>query len=243
MKIDINCDLGEGTGNDAALMPLISSCNIACGGHTGDVQSMHDTLLLAKKHRVKVGAHPSFPDSENFGRKVLKISTSALTDSLIHQILSLKEQADKLNLLLNHIKPHGALYNLAAKDRATAQAVIAALKKINLPVALYAPYKSVLAALATQEKIPVVYEAFMDRRYNADLSLVSRQQKGAVLSVPQDVFDQLYSIVMHGEVKSISGKEIGIKADTFCIHGDNVQAVAILTYVHRKLKSHNLSIV
>ncbi len=242
MKIDINCDLGEGIGYDAMLMPLISSCNIACGGHTGDAKSMHDTLILAKKFGVKIGAHPSFPDRRNFGRTVLEINLSKLSESIYNQIISLKKEADALNMAIYHIKPHGALYNVAARDKQTAKAVVAAVKKTNLEVKLYAPYNSVLVHIAKQENVSVVYEAFIDRRYNDDLTLVSRQHKGAVIANPQVVLEQLINIVKHQKIKSISGKELTLKATTFCIHGDNVKAEAILNYIHSKLKSFNISI-
>lgn len=242
MNIDINCDLGEGLGNDALLMPLISSCNIACGGHVGSTQTMFDTLVLAKKYDVKIGAHPSFPDKENFGRKIIKIEKSKLIESIYNQIISLKEAADKLNLKIHHIKPHGALYNDAVKNIKTADIIINAIKKTKLEVFLYAPYKSVLAKCAKQENIPVIYEAFMDRRYNSDLTLVSRQKENAVISESELVYEQLYEMAFKQNLKSILDKKIAIKADTFCIHGDNKNAVTILKYIHQQFKLLNINI-
>jgi len=242
MKIDINCDLGEGIGNDIFIMPLISSCNIACGGHTGDAKSMKETLILAKKHHVKIGAHPSYPDKENFGRKVLNIDTAVLIESVYNQIINLKIEADKLKLKIHHIKPHGALYNLAVKDKKTAKAIINAIKKTDLNICLYAPFNSVLADTAIKENIPIVYEAFMDRRYNNDLTLVSRLFDNAVISNPKEVFEQLFNIVLHQKVISITNQEIKIKADTYCIHGDNVNAISILKNLHIWCKENQITI-
>jgi len=242
MNIDINCDLGERVGNDATLMPLISSCNIACGGHAGDAQTMYDTLVLAKKYRVKIGAHPSFPDRENFGRKVIEMGDIKLTESIYNQIIDLKKEADKLNLTIHHIKPHGALYNDAVKNIKTANIVLEAIKKTKLKVFLYAPYKSVLAKQAMQKNIPVIYEAFMDRCYNNDLTLVSRQEENAVISESKLVYKQLYDIVFNKNLGAVTGEKVAIKAATFCIHGDNKKAVTILKYIHQQFKSLNINI-
>ncbi len=242
MRIDINCDLGEGIGNDILLMSLISSCNIACGGHTGDAKSMRETLILAKKYGVKIGAHPSFPDKENFGRKVLNIDSDVLTKSIYNQICNLKIEADKLRLKIHHVKPHGALYNLAVKDRQTAKAIINAIKKTNLDICLYAPFNSALTNKALDENIPVIYEAFMDRRYNNDLTLVSRQFSNAVIDKPKEVFEQLFNIALHQKVVSIKNEEIKIKAETYCIHGDNKNAINILKNLYIWCKKKHITI-
>ncbi len=242
MKIDINCDLGEGIGNDADIMPLISSCNIACGGHAGNAKSMHTTLVLANRYGVKIGAHPSFPDVENFGRKSLNITAKELTKSIYKQIVNLKFEADKLKLKISHIKPHGALYNLATVNKDTAKAIVEAIKMAQLKVKLYAPYKSVLASLAIEEKIEVCYEAFMDRQYNNDLTLVSRQHKNAVISDPDMVLNQLSNIVFNQKLKCVTGEMVDIQAETFCIHGDNKMAVSILQHLHKRLEENNVSL-
>jgi len=243
MHVDINCDLGEGIGNDALLMPLISSCNIACGGHAGDAKSMHDTLILAKKFGVKIGAHPSFPDRGNFGRTALKISLGKLSESIYNQIINLKKEVDILNLTIHHIKPHGALYNLACVDKDISMAIIKAVKKTGLNVCLYAPYRSVLAQQAVEQNLAVITEAFIDRRYNKNGTLVSRKEKNAVILEADDVFEQFYNMVMRQELRCITGEKISIKAKTFCIHGDNINAVTILEYIHKRCEEHNISII
>jgi len=242
MSIDINCDLGEGVGNDALIMPLIGSCNIACGGHTGDAESIVNTLVLAKENNVKIGAHPSFPDRENFGRKTLTISLNELFESVYNQINNLIIEARKLNLEIHHIKPHGALYNEAVKNKELSEVIVKALKKLGLNVRIYAPYNSVLAKVANNENIEVFYEAFLDRRYNKEGSLVSRIHKEALITSKEDIFKQFYSIYEHQKLTCLTGEPISIKAQTFCIHGDNKKAVSILNYLHKKCKEYNITI-
>ncbi len=242
MSIDINCDLGEGVGNDALIMPLIGSCNIACGGHTGDTESIVKTLVLAKENNVKIGAHPSFPDRENFGRKTLTISLNELYESIYNQINKIIIESQKLNLKIHHIKPHGALYNEAAKNRELSEVIVKVLKKLGLNVKVYAPYNSVLAKVAQNENIAVCYEAFLDRRYNKEGSLVSRTHKEALITSKEDIFKQFYGIYKHQKLTCLTGEEINIKAQTFCIHGDNKKAVSILNYLHKKCKENNINI-
>ncbi|WP_411766936.1 5-oxoprolinase subunit PxpA [Winogradskyella sp. A3E31] len=235
-SIDINADVGEGVGNEAQLMPYLASCNIACGGHAGDEETMHKVVDLAIENSVKIGAHPSFPDKENFGRQIINISAADLYTSLKAQIRALLSVIRKKEISLHHIKPHGALYNLAAKDHKTATVIIEVMKSIALPLKLYAPYNSVIASLAEQENIPVVYEAFGDRNYNTDLSLVSRQQPKALITDKHDVFEHLYHMFIHDKVKTIDGVEVPIKVSTFCIHSDTENAVEIAEFLHQKFK-------
>jgi len=160
--IHINCDLGEGGEYDSQLMPLISACNIACGGHAGDVKTMTKTLLLAKENKVEIGAHPSYPDKENFGRVSMKISEENLIISIINQILSLHKIAQEHGEILTHIKPHGALYNDAAKDKNIAEIVLKAIDKCSLNLPIYCPENSAIFHLIKDKK-KVVFEAFADR--------------------------------------------------------------------------------
>lgn len=241
-SIDINADVGEGVGNEAQLMPYLASCNIACGGHAGDEETMHKVVDLAIVNSVKIGAHPSFPDKENFGRKIINISAADLYTSLKAQIRALLSVIRKKEISLHHIKPHGALYNLAAKDHKTATVIIEVVKSIAIPLKLYVPYKSVIATLAEKENIPVVYEAFGDRNYNTDLSLVSRQQPKALITDKRDVFKHLYHIFIHDKVKTIDGVEVPIKASTFCIHSDTKNVVEIAEFLHQGFKKKDIII-
>lgn len=240
--IDINCDLGEGIGNEAELMPYLSSCNVACGGHAGDESTMRQVALLAKSHNVKIGAHPSFPDREHFGRMVLTMPSETLKASLIEQIRSFQKILNEEQLQLNHIKPHGALYNLAAKDVETAQIVVAVLKEIDPDLVLYVPYNSIIADVAIEKGVKIAYEAFIDRNYNDDLSLVSRQKPNAMISDPELMCAHLMRMINDEHVKTITGSLVAIKANTFCVHGDGEDVVQNLKYITEKLQKHHIEI-
>ena len=230
MKIDINCDLGEGIGNDAELMPYLDSCNIACGGHFGNKDTMKDAIILAKKYNVKVGAHPSFPDQQNFGRKVMNLSATELQTSLYHQIEDFIKVCEELNVEIHHIKLHGALYHLAANDPEIAAIVLNVFAAVKTDIKIYIPYQSVIAMLA-DDYLPIVYEAFIDRRYHSDLSLVSRSSDNALITDIDEAWQQMSSIINHGQLKSVEGDLVNIKADTFCLHGDEKNAVALAQHI------------
>ncbi len=241
-SIDINADLGEGIGNEEQLMPLISSCNIACGGHAGDEETMRNAVQLAKHQSVKIGAHPSFPDTENFGRLPMDMPCAALFKTIEDQINSLKEIIEEENATLHHVKPHGALYNMAIKDKNTATVIVEVMKSMHLPVYLYVPYKSVIADIALRNRIPIIYEAFADRNYNDDLTLVSRQKENAVLHDENEVFEHVFRMISQGNVKTVTGKEVRIEAHTFCIHGDNPKAIGLVNRLKNNLESKGILI-
>lgn len=241
--IDINCDVGEGLENEADLMPYISSCSIACGAHAGDEATIINTIQLALKYNVKVGAHPSFPDRKNFGRKVLDMPLSNLKQSLEAQIMLVKTHVDRLGTSLNHIKAHGALYNLSANDSKTAEALIEVVKNTANEAFLYVPYGSLLETLAKQIGLKTRVEAFADRNYNLDLTLVSRSSQNAVITDPNLVVKHLSNMVLHNHVISIDGVGVEMKAQTYCIHGDNPSAISILKKVSKKLKENGIKIV
>lgn len=240
--IAINCDVGEGVSNEHLLMPYISSCNIACGGHYGDVKTMDNTIAIAIENNVLIGAHPSFPDKENFGRKILKMNPEALQKSIESQLLLFKSRLDLVGAKMNHIKPHGALYNLITVDVATAKIFLKAIDKYAKSVFLYVPYNSVIARLAIEKNIRVVYEVFADRNYNSDLSLVSRNQENALITDAVAVFKHVVHMYQHQEVIAISGEKKPIIADTFCVHGDQEKALSILIYLSEHLKKQGIAI-
>ena len=163
--IDINCDLGEGFNNEHIIMPLISSCNISCGAHAGSLEIMDKVIQLARKHKVKIGAHPSFPDRDNFGRNVLDISNSDLQKSLEDQLTIFKDRALLQNATIHHVKPHGALYNLIAINSEKASVVIAAIQHVFEAVKLYVPYQSRIEEIAIQSGLEIVYEAFAENNF------------------------------------------------------------------------------
>ena len=223
-------------------MPLLSSCNIACGGHAGDVATMKSVALLAKQYQVKVGAHPSYPDKENFGRSSLKITSKDLIQSIREQVIVFASVLRKENIPFHHIKPHGALYNDIAKDEELAMAFLTAIKEYREKVFLYVPYGSVIEKLSLEKGFKIKYEAFADRNYNNDLSLVSRNKATAVLQSPEKVLEHVKCIASQGKVKTISEDFIKIKVDTYCIHGDTPSALQILTYLSKELPRYNFQI-
>ncbi len=240
--IDINCDLGEGAGNDALIMPFISSCNIACGGHAGDDDTMKETIKLALENNVKIGAHPSFPDSENFGRLEMDIPNDELTTIIIEQIIRLKTLVEEKGGKLHHIKPHGALYNRAAVNDSTAEAILDAMVAFEERYILYVPYQSVIATKAQERNIPIIYEVFADRNYNDDLTLVSRKQSNAVLSNPDQILEHVVRMIKERKVKTVTGKLAPIERGTLCVHGDNPRAVEIVSFLDKGLKELNIII-
>lgn len=236
MDININCDLGEGLQNDAELMQHISSCNIACGGHAGTIQSIDKTIALAIENNVKIGAHPSFPDTENFGRKLLQISSDDLQKSIANQLKLFTDRLQLQNGKLHHVKAHGALYNASTKNREIAKCIIEAVKKIDNSVFLYVPFNSVIEEIAKENNISILYEVFIDRNYNDDGSLVSRTQDNAVIQDGESALKHLKQMVFKNQIKTISGRIISTKADTFCIHGDNKNAVELLKFINKNFK-------
>jgi UPF0271 protein len=234
--MDINCDLGEGIGNDAQIIPYISSCSIACGGHAGDKNTMLKTIRLAKRYGVKVGAHPSFPDRKNFGRVNMSLSNDVLKESLIEQIASLKEIAEKENVRLHHVKPHGALYTMAAENEDLAEVIIEVMRFFDGEWKLYVPYHSVIAKKAKENGISYYYEAFADRNYNDDLTLVSRSESHAVIEDIGIIYKRVERIFKEQSVLSINNKQMKIKVDTVCVHGDNANAIPIVQTLHNLIK-------
>ncbi len=223
----INCDMGEGMQNDAEIMPLIDQCNIACGGHAGDIASMKKTVALAQEYQVEIGAHPSFPDRAGFGRVALKMKSSELSASLKAQVDSLKSICEQAGTKIHHIKPHGALYNNACEDQELADIIVDLMK--NYPrTLLLAPWESLLAKSARKARIKVMYEAFADRKYKSDMSLVGRSDNRAIITRPEIAMSQLLSIATHDQVVPLEGEAIDIKASTFCVHSDNPNVLQIL---------------
>ncbi len=241
-SIDINADIGEGIGNETNLIPLLSSCNIACGGHAGDNDSMKLCVELAKHHRVKIGAHPSFPDKENFGRQIVNMPCAALYQTIKNQIKHLMNVVREQHAALHHVKPHGALYNLAAKDKKTAEVIVEVMKSIHLPLKLYAPYGSVISEIAKNEGVPITYEAFADRNYNEDLSLVSRSNKNAIILDVGKMINHVQNMILHKKVKTINGVEVPIEVETICVHGDHPEALKLIKNLRQNLMASGIKI-
>ncbi len=207
--MQINCDLGEGIGNDAELMPYIDEANIACGFHAGDAFTMRETVALCIPHRVKIGAHPSYLDRENFGRKDIELSSDEIYLLVKKQVETLKKIADQAGAKLNHVKPHGALYNTSAKNPEVAKAIAKAVKDIDPGLILFGLKNSHSIAAGKEIGLKTAEEAFADRRYESDGSLTPRNQPGACFESVAQVLAQVEKI----------------KADTWCIHGDGPHAL------------------
>jgi UPF0271 protein len=230
--IHINCDMGEGLGNEHLFMPYISACNIACGGHAGDAETIHRVVSLAKKYGVRIGAHPSYPDRENFGRISMEVSKENLLETIQKQISLIENVCKSLDVEIQHIKPHGALYNDISKEPALVNYFLNAIEPYKKRYKLYVPDKSIVEKEALRRPFNLVYEAFADRNYHDDLTLVSRKEKGAVLTNIDQITQHIQRINNQGKVRTISGKEIPIKADTFCVHSDTENAVEIVKQIH-----------
>ncbi len=232
--LNINCDLGEGLNNEHIIMPLIDSCNIACGGHAGDIGSMIECVEISIKNNVKIGAHPSYPDKINFGRKKIDISPSELSYSIISQIESLEVIADSYGLELNHIKAHGALYNQMMIDAELSNFYLDTIKDFKNKCSLYIPYKSEIEKIALKKGFSIIYEVFGDRNYNDDLSLVSRNNENALITDPESVVNHIKTIKETETVKTINGNFKKIKFDTICIHSDTNNSIEILKKINQE---------
>jgi UPF0271 protein len=238
--IDINCDVGEGIHNEAQLFPHISSCNLACGGHAGDVPTMRSVISLAKEHHIKIGAHPSYPDREHFGRKTMVLPRGEFTNSIKTQVDHLDSLLREDGESLHHIKAHGALYNDLIKDEELAKLYLGSITHFKDTAYLYVPYGSQIASQALKQGFKMIYEAFGDRNYIEDLSLVPRGRPSAMITDPKKVLQHLLSMITQGKVQIKEGHVAPIVANTFCIHGDTVSAYEILMYLSEELPKHHI---
>ncbi len=235
LQCDLNCDMGEAIGNDELLMPYITSVNIACGYHAGDEKTMLQTILLAKKYKVNIGAHPSFLDRENFGRTEMKLSPQEVYELVSKQIIFLQKIAAKNHAALHHVKPHGALYNMAAKDKAVAKAIAEAVKDYDENLVLFGLSNSFLISEAKAILLKTASEVFADRTYQDDGGLTPRSQPNALIENIDEAIQQVLMMVKKGKVKAVSGKEISIVAETICIHGDGKHAVEFAKAIYQTL--------
>ncbi len=233
--IDVNCDMGEGIGNDELLMPYITSANIACGYHAGDEQTMQQTILLAKKYKVNIGAHPSFLDRRNFGRTEMKLSPTEVYELIITQIKILQKIATVNNAALHHVKPHGALYNMASRDKVLAKSIAEAIKNVDENLVLYGLSNNFLISEAKAIGLKTSSEVFADRTYQDDGGLTPRSQPNALIENIDEAIQQVLMMVKKGKVKTVSGKEIPIVAETICIHGDGKYAVEFAKAIYQTL--------
>lgn len=241
-RIDFNCDLGEGCGDDAAIVPFISSASIACGGHAGDEASMRASVALCLQHGVAIGAHPSFVDREHFGRRELDLGPGAIHVLVLAQVRRLKAACDALGTRLRHVKPHGALYNLASRDADVADAVASAVRAIDPALWLYALSGSALAEAGRLAGLQVAEEAFAERRYTADGQLAPRGTPGAVIDTLDAALAQVRGLLRNGEVDALDGPRVPLHADTLCLHGDRPDAARFAAALRATLEAEGFTI-
>jgi len=244
-SIDINCDMGESygnfqIGNDAALMPYISSCNIACGYHGGDPATILKTIRLAVKHNLQIGAHPSYPDLAGFGRRSMIMSNVDLHAMLLYQISALLKMAELEGAALKYIKPHGALYHAISHQVDIAKIAFIVAERFQLPLMVLAG--SDTANWASKQNKLHIKESFLDRRYEADGRLVSREKPTAVIKNTKVATQQFLNLVLHKKVRTSPDHELSVECDSICIHGDNDAALEILQAVSRVAAEENIKI-
>jgi len=241
-SIDLNADVGEECGQDGALMPLISSANIACGIHAGDDDSMREAVALALEHGVAIGAHPSFPDREHFGRREMQLGARELHECIVAQIESLARVAQKQGTRLRHVKPHGALYNMAARDQGLAETVVTAIRSVDPSLMLFGLAGSALLAVAERLGTRAISEAFADRGYRPDGSLLPRDEPGGVIRRAYEVGARAVGIALGGFVLAVDGSRVPIHADTICIHGDTPGSGALARRIRSGFSSFGIRV-
>ena len=242
LSVDINADLGEGSGHDEELFELISSANIATGFHAGDSDSMHAAITTAKKHGVAVGAHPSFFDRENFGRKELKISTPEIFDAVAYQLGVFQAIASAVGVQPNHVKPHGALYNMAVRDQELADSIARAIESVDPQLILFAPDKSELARAGDAHGLQIAREIFADRNYLNDGWLVPRTRPDALLRDPNEAAQRVLRMLREGKVRSVEGGDVDVRGETICVHGDTPGAVEFARELRSQLDHEGVRI-
>ena len=247
MSVDLNCDIGESFGayqfgNDQAVMDFVSSVNIACGFHAGDPAVMRKTVQLALEKKLAIGAHPGLPDLAGFGRREMAISPDDAFNMVVYQLGALSAFVQAEGGSMHHVKPHGALYNMAAANMELAEAIAEAVYRVNPNLIVYGLSGSQLVKAAQKLRLKAASEVFADRTYQQDGSLRSRKLPGAVISSPEKAAEQLLLMVKKGKVVSVEGVEIAVQADTVCLHGDNPHAVEFARHLYRLLKNEGISL-
>jgi UPF0271 protein len=240
--VDLNADLGEAAGHDEELLALVSSANIACGFHAGDAGTMRRAIETARDRKVAVGAHPSLFDRQNFGRKELPVSPDDVFDAVTYQLGIFQAIADAAGVRPNHVKPHGALYNMAVRDEELADAITRAITKTDIQLILFAPDRSALARAADKHSIQIAREVFADRNYLAAGSLVPRSRPDALLHDPNEAANRVIRMLREKKVRSIDGGDVNVRAETICVHGDTPGAVEFARVLRSRLEREGVTI-
>ncbi len=242
LVVDLNSDLGEGAGHDNELLELVTSANITCGFHVGDPVSILRSIRDAKERNTAVGAHPSFADRENFGRTELALKPAEIFSQITYQLGAFAALASAAGTRMNHVKPHGALYNMAARDKQIADAVVSAMLVVDPYLILFAPPNSALERAGEAEKFRVVREVFADRNYMADGLLVPRARADALLRDPEAAARRILRMLREGKVQSVEGRDVDVHAETICVHGDTPGAVDFARALRSELEYNGVEI-
>ena len=246
-SIDLNCDMGESFGAwrmgcDAELMNYVSSVNVACGFHAGDPSVMRETVEKALEKNVAVGAHPSFPDLQGFGRRSMKLSAEEIFDAVLYQVSALKGMCEAFGARLHHVKPHGALYNQAAQDAPVAAAIVKAVAAIDKNLVFYGLAGSFLISEAETRGLKTASEVFADRTYQRDGSLTPRSEPDALITDAEQSISQVWQMIADGAVTTVGGETILLKAETICLHGDGENALRLARSIREKLIERDIEI-
>ncbi|MGW9776737.1 5-oxoprolinase (ATP-hydrolyzing) subunit A [Staphylococcus hominis] len=247
MKVDLNCDLGEAFGNysfggDKDIIPLITSANIACGFHAGDENVMNQTVKLAKENHVSIGAHPGLPDLKGFGRRKMDINLTEVYNLIVYQLGALEGFCKVHQTRINHVKPHGALYNMGAKNKDIAKAIAKAIYDFDSAIMLVGLSNSLLISEAKAIGLKTASEVFADRRYEDNGQLVNRKESDAVITDTDEALKQVLKMVTENKVISRNGKEIDLETDTICVHGDGKHALEFVEQIRKKLTKEGIDI-
>jgi len=242
MRIDLNADVGEGFAEDEAVIALVSSVNVACGAHAGDPMTIERTIALARRFGAAVGAHPAYPDRDGFGRRDMEMSSSDLTATLVDQVATVARAGRLGGGELSHVKPHGALYNRAARDPAVAETVARAIRRVSADLVLVGLAGSVALEAGSAAGLRVAAEAFADRRYEPDGRLRDRREPDALLHDPLEAAAQAVAIVRDGAILAVDGSRLELRADTLCVHGDAPGAAARVRAVRHALEAEGVEI-
>jgi UPF0271 protein len=240
--IDINCDLGEGFPNDKALMKFISSANIACGYHAGDIDTIKSTIAYCVENGVAIGAHPGFNDKANFGRTEMQLSDCELYDLVAEQITLMQDACKEMGAILHHVKPHGALYNMAAKNATMSYIIAGVIKELDPQLVLYGLSNSYLITEARALNIKTASEVFADRTYNAKGQLTPRAEPNAMIHTTENALAQVLKMIEHKTVIATDGSVVPLEAETICIHGDGDHAVSFARSIYTAMHANNILI-
>ncbi|MEI7705593.1 MAG: 5-oxoprolinase subunit PxpA [Deltaproteobacteria bacterium] len=242
MAIDLNCDMGEGAGEDAGILPFVSSVNVACGFHAGDPTTIRETIRLAARHGVAVGAHPSYPDRAGFGRLAMDRPADRVRDDVLYQVAALRGFCAAEGVRLVHVKPHGALYNAAAQDPALARAIATAVREVDPELVLVCLAGSPMVGVVRSLGLRCAEEAFADRGYTPGGTLVPRGAPGALIEDPGSVAERVAGLARDGRLTAVDGRPVAVAADTVCLHGDTPGAAALARAIRERLAREGIEV-